>query len=175
MIELLSVLDLGWPQLAAILVLIQRGLEEAHSRRNTKRLLDSGATEYGAEYYPVVAAAHIGWIAAIFLLVPADSPIYLLALIPYLILQLFRYWIIFSLGKYWTHRIITLASAPVISTGPYRYMRHPNYFVTYLETVLLPLCFGAIGIALIFGPLWWTVIRYKIVLEDRALEARRRS
>lgn len=170
----LDFLILGPAQIAALMVLLQRGLEELHSARNTRKLIAQGAKEYGKEYYPVVAATHLGWIAAIFFFVPKDALVFWPALIFYLLLQVLRYWIISSLGKYWTHRIISLENAPIVVRGPYAFVRHPNYLTTYLETFLLPICFGAYEVALIFGVLWWVVIRHKIFLEDETLRRRRR-
>jgi methyltransferase len=163
----------GAPQVAAIVVLCQRGLEELHSARNTRRLLASGAREAGRDYYPVVATTHLAWIAAMAFLIPPDAPVigWLIAL--FLALQVARYWIICWLGRYWTHRIITLENAPVVRTGPYRFIRHPNYAVTMAETLILPAAFGAFALALIMTAVWGAVLRYKIYLEDQALAARR--
>lgn len=164
---------IGAPQLAAILVLIQRGAEELYSARNTKTLLAAGAREIGRDYYPVVAATHLAWIASLFFLVPPSAPILWPLIVIYLVLQLIRYWIIASLGRFWTHRIITLVAAPIVARGPYRYVRHPNYAVTVAETLVLPLAFGAVALGLIMTALWWTVLAVKIKLEDDALAARR--
>lgn len=163
----------GAPQIAAILLLAQRVLEEIYSASNTKRLLAEGAQEAGAEYYPVVATAHLGWIASLFLLVSPNATVYWPLLALYLLLQIARYWVIGTLGRYWTHRIITLETEPVVRRGPYKYIRHPNYVVTLIETMLLPLCFGAWGLALIMTAIWAAVIHYKILLEDAALAKRR--
>ncbi|MFN0264351.1 isoprenylcysteine carboxylmethyltransferase family protein [Tepidamorphus sp. 3E244] len=164
---------LGWPQIAALLVLAQRGLEELHSARNTRRLKAEGAREAGADYYPVVAATHLGWIAAIFLLIPATATVQPVLAAVYLLLQGVRCWVIGTLGRFWTHRIYTLDAAPIERRGPYAHIRHPNYWVTNCETALLPLVFGAVWVALIFTAIWVAVIRYKIVLEDAALAERR--
>jgi methyltransferase len=164
----------GLPQMAALLVLIQRGLEEVHSQYNTRALLKQGACEAGRDYYPVVAATHLGWIAAVAFVVPADAPAHLPLLMAYVALQPVRYWIIATLGRYWTHRIITLPGAPVVARGPYRLVRHPNYAVTLAETLLLPLAFGQVGLGVIFTVIWAVVLQHKVVLEDRALAERRR-
>ncbi len=66
-------LSFGYPQIAAILILVQRGLEEIYSARNTKRLIAEGAQEVGRDYYPVVAITHLAWIAAIFMLIPVTA------------------------------------------------------------------------------------------------------
>jgi len=42
-----------------------------------------------------------------------------------------------------------------------------------IETFVLPLAFGAVALAIIMTALWWTVLAYKIKLEDQTLEARR--
>ncbi|HET7851455.1 MAG TPA: isoprenylcysteine carboxylmethyltransferase family protein [Methyloceanibacter sp.] len=168
------VLDfIGAPQIAALLLLVQRGLEELYSARNTKALVALGAREAGQAYYPVVAATHLAWIASLFFLVPADAPILWPLIVYYLALQVVRYWVIGSLGRFWTHRIYTLPGAPVVASGPYRYLRHPNYAVTIVETFVLPLAFGALALAAIMTALWWTVLAYKMRLEDHEMAARR--
>lgn len=170
----MALLDLiGGPQLAALLVLLQRGAEELYSARNTQRLLAAGAHEAGSAYYPVVAATHLAWIASLFFLVSPQAIIIWPLVAYYLALQVVRYWVIASLGRFWTHRIITLADAPIARSGPYRYLPHPNYAVTIVETFVLPLAFGAIALAVIMTALWWTVLNTKIRLEDEALEPRR--
>jgi len=163
----------GAAQIVALLILLQRGLEELYSARNTSRLIAEGAREAGCDYYPVVAITHLAWIAAIFLLIPSTAPVNWPLAALYLLLQVVRYWIIATLGRYWTHRIITLNNAPVVRDGPYRYLRHPNYVVTIAETFLLPLVFGDAAIAVIFGCVWSAVVYYKILLEDAALAERR--
>ena len=164
--------SIGAPQIAALLVLAQRGLEELYSARNTKSLLAQGAYEVGADYYPVVAATHLAWIASIFFLIPAGAIVLWPLIVYYLVLQIIRYWVIGRLGRYWTHRIIAVPNTPRIVRGPYRYLRHPNYALTIVETFVLPLAFGAVSLAVIMTALWWTVIEYKIRLEDEALALR---
>ena len=132
-----------------------------------------GGREAGRDYYPVVATTHLAWIASLAFLVPPTAPVVLLPLAAFLMLQPVRYWIIGTLGRYWTHRIITLERAPIVRDGPYRFVRHPNYAVTIAETFLLPLVFAHAAVAVIFGCVWSAVLYYKILLEDAALAARR--
>lgn len=165
--------QLGPAQIAAVLVLVQRGAEELHSQRNTRRLLAQGAREEGRDYYPVVAVTHLAWIVSLYLLVPAAAAVSLPLLGAYVVLQVVRYWAIGTLGRYWTHRIITMPDAPVVRAGPYRLVRHPNYWVTIVETFLLPAVFGAYALGAIMGAVWAAVIMYKIRLEDAALAGRK--
>jgi methyltransferase len=169
----MSIYDLGYPQIIALLILLQRGLEELHSQRNTRLLIQRGGREAGAEYYPVVAVSHVAWIASIAFLIPANAPVYPAPLAAFLLLQPVRYWVIGTLGPYWTHRIITVSEAPIVTKGPYRYVRHPNYAVTLAETLLLPIAFGQLALGVIFATLWGAVLLYKVRLEDDALAVRR--
>lgn len=163
---------IGLPQLAALLVLLQRGLEELYSARNTKALLAAGAHEVGGAFYPVVAATHLAWIASLFFLISPAAPVVWPLIGYYLVLQVVRYWVIASLGPFWTHRIISLPEAPLTVRGPYRYLRHPNYAVTIIETFVLPLAFGAVALATIMTALWFVVLDCKMRLEDRSLDLR---
>ena len=164
---------IGPAQIAAALLLLQRGLEELYSQFNTRHLLAKGALEAGRDFYPVVAVTHLAWIASLLLLISPAAEVSWIPLACYLLLQVARYWVIGTLGRYWTHRIITLPGAPVVVRGPYRYVSHPNYVVTIMETILLPACFGAIALGCIMGAVWAAVLIYKIRLEDAALTERR--
>jgi methyltransferase len=164
---------IGAPQLAALLVLGQRGLEELYSARNTRRLLTEGAHEEGRIYYPVVAATHLAWIASLFFLISPAAAIIWPLIVYYLVLQVVRYWVILSLGRFWTHRIVTLPGAGMERRGPYRFVSHPNYAVTIVETFVLPLAFGALALAFIMTVLWWAVLDVKMRIEDEALAPRR--
>jgi len=166
-------IDIGAPQIAALLILIQRGVEEVHSQRNTRALLARGAREEGAGYYPVVAAAHLGWIASLFFLIPPGAHIYWPLIGLYVVLQTVRYWVIGTLGTYGPHRVMTLDGAPIVSSGAYRLVRHPNYAITIAETLLLPVAFSSFALALIMTAIWVAVLNYKIRLEDAALAQRR--
>jgi methyltransferase len=163
---------IGAPQIAALLILIQRGAEEVYSARNTRALLAQGAREEGADYYPVVAVVHMSWIASLFFLIPPDAQTYWPLIGLFVLLQAARYWVIATLGPYWTHRIITLDEAPIVSSGPYRFCKHPNYAITVAETLLLPVAFSAVALAFIMTAIWVAVLSYKIRLEDAALAAR---
>jgi methyltransferase len=165
---------IGPPQIAALLVLMQRGAEEIYSARNTRALMARGAREEGGSYYAVVAVAHLCWIASLFFLIPSDAHVIWPLIGLYLVLQVARYWVIGTLGPYWTHRIISIDQAPIISTGPYRYLKHPNYAIAVAETMFLPLAFSAVALAFIMTAIWAAVLDHKIRLENAALQARSR-
>lgn len=156
------------------LVVAQRLGELWLADRNTRRLLADGATEVGARHYPLFIVLHASWLAALAIVTPWTTSPSLPWLAVYVLLQLARVWVIWSLGPYWTTRIITVPDAPLVTRGPYRFIRHPNYVVASAEIAVLPLMFGQVWIALVWSLLNAALIWYRIRIEDGALEARRR-
>lgn len=155
------------------LVVAQRLWELWLADRNTKRLLAAGAVEVGVSHYPLFVALHASWLAALAVVTPwtaVPNPIWFAL---YILLQAGRAWVISSLGPYWTTRIITVPGAPLVKTGPYRFVRHPNYIVASLEIAVLPLMFGQIWVAAVFSILNAALVAYRIRIEDRALNERR--
>jgi methyltransferase len=159
----------GICQIVALLVALQRLAEMAYARRNLTRLLAAGGVEHGAGHYPLLVALHAGWLVALFVLVPAEAPAHWGLLGLYGLLQLGRLWVLASLGGRWTTRVIVLPDAPLVTRGPYRFVRHPNYLIVALEIPVLPLAFSAWQIALAFGLANLALLAQRIRIEARAL------
>lgn len=155
------------------LVALQRLIEILYAERNTRALLARGAVEVGRAHYPLIVLLHAAWLIAIVLLLPPGATIYWPALGVFVLLQAARVWVIATLGPYWTTRIITLDSAPLVRRGPYRFVRHPNYLVVAGEIAVLPLVFGEVGVAIVFTVLNAAMLAWRIRQEDAALSARR--
>jgi len=160
-----------WVVLAAVAA--QRLWELWLADRNTKRLLAEGAVEVGAAHYPLFILLHASWLAAIAIVTPWTMVPNLWWLGLYAALQLGRLWVISTLGRFWTTRIITLPAAPLVRRGPYRFLRHPNYLVASLEIAVLPLAFGQVWIALVWSVANALLVGWRIRIEDRALRERR--
>jgi methyltransferase len=155
------------------LVALQRLIELAVSAQNTRLLLQRGWREVGRAHYPLFVLLHGSWLIAIAVTTPLDArPVWLLIGI-FVIFQLLRVWVIATLGRYWTTRIITLDGAPLVRNGPFRYVRHPNYWVVVGEIAVLPLAFGDWQIALIWSILNALLLRHRIAIENQALAGRR--
>ncbi|MCH6591210.1 MAG: hypothetical protein IH925_07110 [Proteobacteria bacterium] len=155
------------------LVALQRLGELVYARRNSRRLLARGGVEVGAGHYPFLVLLHGAWLIALAVAVPRDAPVNVALLAVFLALQGGRLWVMKSLGRYWTTRIITVPGAPVVTSGPYRFLRHPNYWVVAGEIAVLPLVFGAWEIAALFSLANLALLRHRIRIEDQALAARR--
>jgi methyltransferase len=165
---------MGAPQWLVLAVALLRVAELAYARRNTRRLLQRGGQEVGAGHYPLFVALHAAWLAAIFVSVPADAPPSLPFALLLAALLAARAWTIWSLGAYWTTRVITLPGAPLVRRGPYRFLRHPNYVIVAGEIAVLPLIFGAWRLALLFSIANAALLWHRIRVEDQALTPRRR-
>jgi methyltransferase len=157
-----------------LFVAMQRLAELAWAGRNTRRLRRQGAVEMDAAGYPLFVLLHAVWLGAMALFVPAAAVPCWPLLAVFGVTQLARLWIIASLGRFWTTRILTLPGAPLVQKGPYRWLRHPNYLVVVAEIALLPLAFGAAAIAALFSVLNLALIARRIGIEDRLLAPRRR-
>jgi methyltransferase len=159
-------------RLVLLLVAICRILELLYARHNTQRLLAAGAREVGRAHYPVIVLLHAAWFVAMLATIPAETPPRWFWLGLFLVLQAGRVWVLLTLGRYWTTRIITVPGAPLVQAGPYKFVRHPNYLIVELEIVALPLAFGAPLLALVFGLANAAVLWWRIKIENDALNSR---
>ena len=153
-------------------VTLQRLFELVHARGNEMRLRARGAVEFGRRHYPAIVALHAGWLAGLWLLA-WDRPADLRWLACYLVLQLLRAWVLLTLRERWTTRILILPGAPLVRSGPYRLVAHPNYLVVIGEILVLPLTFGLYGYAAAFSVLNGAVLAVRIAAENEALRASR--
>ncbi len=159
--------------LVVAIVIIQRIAELLYAERNTRRLRQRGAIEVAAGQHPFFIMLHAAWLISLLVFVrPATVPNWWL-LAAFFLLQIARLWVLATLGPYWTTRIITLDIAPLIRSGPYRFIKHPNYAIVIFEIALLPLAFGAWPIAVIFSVLNAMLLTVRIAAEEKALASRR--
>jgi methyltransferase len=150
------------------IVTVQRLAELALSSRNTRLLLAKGAREVGRWHYAPLVALHACWLGGLWLLAPVRGvSLGLLAL--FVVLQIARLWVLATLGERWTTRIIVLPNAPLVLSGPYRLLRHPNYCIVAAEILVLPLAFGLVMFACVFTALNAIVLWVRIREEDAVL------
>jgi len=154
-------------------VVAERLLELYIARRNTHALLARGGREVGASHYPMMMALHMSWLVSVAIWALAlTPPVDAALLVVYALLQVMRFWVMTSLGSYWTTRIITVPDAPLVRRGPYRFLKHPNYVVVTLEIAVLPLVFGAWYLAAVYTVLNAAMLWVRIRTENAALKER---
>jgi methyltransferase len=140
------------------------------AQRNTAALLAKGAYEAAPEHYPLIVALHAVWLAGLWGL-GWSAPLRLGWVAVFLALQVPRFWVLSTLGRRWTTRIIVVPGAPLVSAGPYRFVTHPNYLVVIGEIAVLPLCFGLPWYALAFSFANLAVLWVRIRAENATFAA----
>ena len=83
-------------------------------------------------------------------------------------LQLLRAWIIVSLGGRWTTRIIVV-SDPLVTKGPFAWLKHPNYLVVIAEILTVPMILGLPVVAAVFSALNAAMLTIRISAEEAAI------
>lgn len=148
-------------------VIAERLIELPIARRNTKRLLAQGGVEHSPGHYPVIVAIHTGWILAM-VWFGHDNPVNLIWLGVYAVLQILRVYILGTLGRRWTTRIIVVPGEEKVSRGPFALVPHPNYLLVVAEILVAPLVLGLWEVAAIFSALNAAVLIIRVSAEERA-------
>ena len=153
---------------------LERVAELVVSKRNAAWAFARGGVEYGRGHYPVMVVLHtgllVGAVAEVWLLdrpfVPALGWSMLVLVISS---QALRWWCIASLGRQWNTRVIVVPGLRLVTRGPYRHLRHPNYVAVVVEGAALPLVHSAWLTAATFTVLNAVLLTVRIRVEDKAL------
>lgn len=163
-------MSLAW--VFAVLV-SQRLIELELCRRNRRFLIARGGMEFYPEKYPLMVALHTLFLVSLaWESYPWHAPLdplavaCMVALVPVTAL---RYLSIATLGRCWTTRIVVIPGSRVVRSGPYRYLRHPNYLAIVLEFILFPLLLRAPCTLVAFSLANLAVLRQRIRLEEKVL------
>lgn len=82
-----------------------------------------------------------------------------------------KWWAIVTLGERWTFRVIVVPGAPLVTVGPYRVMRHPNYVGVLGELVGVALMARAPLSGVVGTLLFAALMVARVRVENRALDA----
>jgi methyltransferase len=82
-----------------------------------------------------------------------------------------KWWAILTLGRFWTFRVIVVPGAPLVTTGPYRFLRHPNYVAVAGELTGTALMTGAYVCGPLAVVLFGILLKRRIAVEERALDS----
>ena len=149
-------------------LVVQRLVELGLAQWNTARLRACGGVEFGAAHYPLLVALHVFWLLGLWML-GHDRGVEPFWLVVFILLQAARIWVIASLGRRWTTRVIVLPGATPVVRGPYRWLRHPNYVVVALEIAVVPLALGMPLFALAYSLANAALLALRIHVESGAL------
>ncbi len=164
----------SWAILLWWIVVVQRIGELAISSRNSSWMKKQGGYEVGGEHYNLVVLIHIIFFLGIWfevLFFHAKPPSW--AIVPFCLFvctQILRYWCIRSLGRYWNTRVWVVPGHKPQVSGPYRFMRHPNYVVVAIELLVFPVIYGAyLTAAIVTFMNMLIMLLIRIPLEEHAL------
>ena len=164
-----------------VLILLTGGeriFELVVSTRNAKAAFARGGVEYGQRHFPWMVSLHTLFLLACIVeaffrpfLPGLGWPMLVIALA----CQVGRYWCIRTLGPYWNTRVIVVpGTTAVAGRGPYRWVKHPNYWIVAIEGIALPLVHTAWVTAIAFTVLNAVLLlRFRIPVEDAALRSLR--
>jgi methyltransferase len=154
-----------------------RLIEMRLSRRHQRAMAADGAAPLPEPVFPAMVALHTGILAAavvetLLLARPFVVALAIPAVALVALANALRLWVIAALGVQWNVRVV--ASTPslgVVTRGPYRFVRHPNYVAVFVELAALPLVHGAYLTAIAGTLLHVAVLRRRVGLEESVLMA----
>lgn len=149
-------------------VTLQRIVELWWARQNERRLFAAGGVEYGRSHLLLMVILHAAWLIGMWRLA-YDRPLDPLFFAIVVVLQIARFWVLVTLGRRWTIRVIVVPGEKLIARGPYRLLQHPNYAVVTGEFAAVPLALGLPLYALVFSFLNAAVLAIRIPAENAAL------
>ncbi|MEO5821143.1 MAG: isoprenylcysteine carboxylmethyltransferase family protein [Vicinamibacteraceae bacterium] len=163
--------------LLVVVVLPWLLLETWRSRRHEQALRAAGAIEPVDDVYRWMRLAYPGLFLAMtaegVLAPPACTTLVAIGIAVFLAAKLLKWWAILSLGRWWSFSVLVLPGAPLVTTGPYRFLQHPNYVAVMGEiagvALMMRAPFTGVGAAIAFGALLLARIR----VEERILKETR--
>jgi methyltransferase len=150
-------------------------VEARRASRNERAQRARGGIEPRGDPYAMMRVAYPGAFLAMIIegavrgspapaAVVAGSILFILA-------KALKWWAMLSLGPSWTFRVIVVPGADLVTSGPYRFLRHPNYVAVIGELVGVALVSGA----RVAGPLataaFAMLMLKRITVENQALGA----
>ena len=166
--------DLVVPLVVLVAVLVMMLGELWLSTSNERVLRANGAVEVPDPVYGIMRIGYPG----VFVAMAAEGaltgvelgPLTFAGVALMCVAKALKFWAIASLGTRWTYKVLVVPAMPLVTSGPYRWMRHPNYVAVIGELVAMALMtharvMGPLG-TLFFG---WLLLR-RIAAEERGME-----
>jgi methyltransferase len=155
---------------------LERLLELQLSRRHQRDLASCGARKHRDPQYRWMVALHAGVligaaVEVILLHRPFMAPLAVPALLLFSLATFLRWWVIRTLGIHWNTEVVDSASLGVVSDGPFRWIRHPNYLGVFVELIALPLIHTAYITAAVAAAGNLFILRNRVHIEERLLDA----
>lgn len=155
---------------------LTRLVELRISRRHQRELACRGAQKRSDPQYRWMIVVHAGVLAGAALeVVLLRRPLIPALAVPMTVLVVLamalRWWVIRTLGAHWNVEVMASTSIGIVTEGPFRWVRHPNYLGVFVELIALPLIHTAWITAIVggIGNMW--VLRNRLRIEESMLHS----
>jgi methyltransferase len=144
------------------------------SKRHQQRMASRGAAKVADPYFRWMAAFHTLVLAGagaevVFLSRPLVPALAIAMFLLFAAANLVRWWVIRTLGEHWNVEVVDSTRLGFVASGPFRYVRHPNYAAVFLEMIALPLIHTA-WITALFGAIAHVIVlSLRLSVEDPVL------
>jgi methyltransferase len=143
------------------------------SRSNEQTLRERGAIEPAGDVYRVLAWGYPMLFVAMAIEGVARGPVpgvvAVAGVLVFIVAKAFKFWAISTLGARWTYRVLVPPDAPLVTGGPYAWVRHPNYLAVFGEIAGIAMLVGAPLTGAISLITFGALVRKRIAVEDQAL------
>jgi len=166
--------------IAFLLLLLAVGamriVEMRVSRRHQEHMISQGVGKPADPSFRWVALVHIcvligAAVEVVFLHRPFIPWLAAVAFIAFVLSNLIRLWVVRTLGHLWTVQVMDSSALGIVTTGPFRYVRHPNYAGVILEIISLPLIHTAWITAVVGTVAYSIALSLRVATEERILFA----
>lgn len=160
--------------LAAVAAL--RVVELRISRNHQREMLTQGARQVAEPHFRWMVAVHTFVLAGsavevVFLHRPLNPILAIVCFVLFLAANVVRWWVIRTLGEHWNVQVVDSTKLGVVTSGPFRFVRHPNYAAVFVEMLALPLMHTAWLTATIGTIAHVGVLHQRLAVEDPVLLA----
>jgi len=151
-----------------------RLIELVISGRHQRLLILHGARKADDPHFRWMVFVHIGVLAGAAAEVLTMQRRFMLAVaipmsVVFVMANVVRWWAMRTLGRHWNVEVMEAWHLGIVTDGPYRFVRHPNYAAVFVEMAALPLIHTAWITALVGSVTHGWVLSRRVALEERVL------
>lgn len=160
--------------LLLVVVALLRIVELQISRRHQREMVAHGAAKVNDPRFRWMVLLHTGVLVGaavevVFLHRPFIPILASICFLIFLAANAVRWWVIRTLGEHWNVQVMNSTGLGVVTTGPFHYVRHPNYAAVFVEMLVLPLIHTAWITAIAGSLAHMVVLSQRLSTEERVL------
>ena len=146
------------------------------SKQHQREMLGRGAAKVDEPRFRWMVALHTlvlvgAAVEVVFLHRPFIPILAAVMFVIFLAANAVRWWVIRTLGEHWNVQVVDSTRLGVVTSGPFRFVRHPNYAAVFAEMIALPLIHTAWITALVGTVAHIVVLSQRLSTEERVLFA----